>query len=117
MRWVNVRVWLPRIESGHALPGNLETVITLSLVYAAFGAAMALMHARPWWSPWVAFLLGTVLCILIRARSIPPNISLFFDVFLGHIFLSGAVASFVSFLLVSRLRSRSNTSLERTRGR
>jgi len=39
----------------------------------------------------------------------------FADVFLGHIFLSGLVASSVAFFFVSRYITRSNNSLERTR--
>ena len=117
MRWVYVHFWLPRIESGNLLPGGLENVITVSVVYAVFAAALALLRAQPWWTPWLPFMVGTVIYIVIRNLLTSRGIASLVDIFLGQFFLAAAVSSFASFLLVSRyFKSRSNTSLKRTRG-
>src|SRR3954447_11104361 len=66
MRWAHLQFWLPAVEAGHPIPGQLDTVLAVSTVYAAFGAAMALLRASPWWAPWPAFLIGTLIYIVAR---------------------------------------------------
>ena len=117
MRWAYQQFWLPSLEAGHPIPGQLDTVLAVSAVYAAFGAAMALLRVKPWWAPLPTFLTGTLIYIVVRGWLFSRT-SFLIDVLLGHIFLSGVVASSASFLLVSRyITARSNKSLERTRGR
>ena len=117
MRWAYQQLWLPSLEAGHPIPGQLDTVLAVSAVYAAFGAAMALLRVKPWWAPLPTFLTGTLIYIVVRGWLFSRT-SFLIDVLLGHIFLSGVVASSASFLLVSRyITARSSKSLKRTRGR
>ena len=117
MKWAYQQFWLPSLEAGHPIPFLLDAVLAVSAVYAAFGAAMALLRVKPWWAPLPTFLIGTVIYIVVRGWFSSRGIGTFLvDVLLGHIFLSGVVASTTAFLLVSRyFTARSNKSLERTR--
>jgi hypothetical protein len=118
MRWAYQQFWLPALEAGHPIPGQLDTILAVGAVYAVFGAAIALLRAKPWWAPWLAFFVGTVTCIAARGWPFPRGMTFLGDVLLGHIFLSGVVAGSASFLLVYRyVTARSNKSLERTRAR
>lgn len=118
MRWSYQHYWLPAAEAGRPPHPMLDTVISVGIVYALFGAAMALVRAKPWWTPWPAFLIGIVLCIFGRAWPFPRGMAFLLDVLPGHFFLTGVVASSATFLVISRyIRSRSDTSLERTHGK
>jgi hypothetical protein len=119
MKWAYQQFWLPSLEAGRPIPGQLDTVLAVSAVYGAFGAAIAFLRVKPWWTPLPTFLTGTVIYIGLRGWFSSRGMATFLvDVLLGHIFLSGLVASSASFFLVSRsITARSNKSLERTRGR
>ena len=115
-RWAFPNLWRPLAEAGYSLPTFLRVVMAFIVVPAAFGAAIALLRAKPWWASWTAFLLGVVLCVVGRVLIFSQGMPFALGIFQREIFWTAVVASATAFLLVARISSsRSNTSLERTR--
>ena len=107
-QWTYRQHVMPSIEGDILLPAIV--------VYAAFGVAIALLRAKPWWTSWPAFVMGIVLCILGRHWPFPDGMMVVLGFYRHDAFLTAVVASLTSFVLISRReRSRSNKSLERTR--
>jgi hypothetical protein len=115
LKWANQFVWIPL---GHLDRVSFEVSATAVPVYLAFGAAIAMLRTQLWWTRWLAFVAGVVICIGVRSAFHRDALELAIGILRRSAFLTAMGTSGITLFLVSRfLGARPNPLLERTRER